>query len=65
MSEAGHSDPSKKWLLFFFVCFGMTVFAIGVFAMFTYKVDAPDAPASGGHGMLLPEQQPQAHHWIA
>ena len=65
MSEAGHSDPSKKWLFFFFVCFGVTVFAIGVFALFNYKVDAPDAPVSGGHGMILPEQAPLTHHWLA
>lgn len=55
MSEK-HNDPSQKWLTFFFVCFGLTVLAIGVFALFTYKVDAPDAAVSGGHGGMLLQQ---------
>jgi len=57
MSKAEtHNDPSMKWLIFFFVCFGLSVFAIGVIALFTYKCNAPEAPASGGHGMILPNQ---------
>jgi len=55
---AHHKDPSAKWLIFFFVCFGLTVLSIGVFALFTYKVDAPepgqDAGGGGHHGMRLP-----------
>ena len=62
MSEdAHHQDPSSKWLTFFFVCFGMTVFAIGVFALFTYHVDAPEGAAEAGHhGMSLPQDVPHA-----
>jgi len=64
MSEdAHHQDPSSKWLIFFFVCFGMTVLAIGVFAAFTYNVNAPEvAPEAGHHGMIMPQDVPHAQH---
>ena len=61
--DAHHQDPSSKWLIFFFVCFGLTVFAIGVFAAFTYKVDAPEAaPEAGHHGMIWPQDGNYAPH---
>jgi hypothetical protein len=50
MSGTEHKDPSKAWLFFFFVCFILTVFGIGIFAKFTYNVDAPTPQAAGGHG---------------
>lgn len=34
MSESAHSNTSQQWLIFFFVCFAMSVFAIGVWAAF-------------------------------
>ena len=65
MSAETHNDPSRRWLTFFFVCFTLTVFAIGVWACFCYKADAPDAPASGGHGgMILPSDGQWAPHAI-
>ncbi len=61
--DAHHKDPSSRWLIFFFVCFGMTVFAIGVFAAFTYNANAPEAaPEAGHHGMLLPQDVPHSLH---
>jgi hypothetical protein len=61
--DAHHKDPASKWLIFFFVCFGMVVLSIGVFAAFTYKVDAPEeAPAAGHHGMMLPQDGDYAPH---
>lgn len=50
MSAPGHRDPAQGWLIFFFVCFAMVVFGIGVFAKFTYDVDAPEVTTSGGGG---------------
>jgi len=50
MSAPGHRDPAQGWLIFFFVCFAMVVFGLGIFAKFTYDVDAPDVPAAGGGG---------------
>jgi hypothetical protein len=50
MSVPGHRDPAQGWLIFFFVCFAMVVFGLGVFANFTYDVNAPDVPAAGGGG---------------
>ncbi len=55
MGAATHKDPSRNWLIFFFICFGLVVFAIGVFAAFTYNVNAPEVAPSGGHGMILPQ----------
>jgi len=49
MSAPKHKDPSKGWLIFFFVCFTSSVVAIGVYNCFNYKVDAPEAPVAGGH----------------
>ncbi|HEY9717687.1 MAG TPA: hypothetical protein V6C69_09475 [Trichormus sp.] len=49
MSAPTHKDPSKGWLIFFFVCFTMSVVAIGVYAKFCYNVDAPEAAVTGGH----------------
>lgn len=50
MSAPGHKDPAQGWLTFFFVCFAMVVFGIGVFAMSTYDVNAPEPTATGGGG---------------
>ncbi|HEY9758509.1 MAG TPA: hypothetical protein V6C97_25310 [Oculatellaceae cyanobacterium] len=59
--DAHHKDPSSKWLVFFFVCFGMVVFAIGVFAAFTYNANAPEAAPEGGHhGMVMPQNVPHS-----
>jgi hypothetical protein len=61
MSAPTHKDPSQTWLIFFFVCFTITVGMIGLWACFSYKVDDATAPAGGGghgHGMILPEQVP-------
>lgn len=49
MSAEAHKDPAKSWLTFFFVCFASSVLAIGVWACFNYKVDAPEAAVSAGH----------------
>jgi hypothetical protein len=50
MSAQTHKDPSKGWLLLFFVCFVLSVFGIGVWQLATgYNPDTPDAPAAGGH----------------
>ncbi len=49
MSAETHSDPSKNWLIAFMVAFMCTVFAIGVWAMMNYHVDAVEAPAAAGH----------------
>ena len=56
MSDATHKDTSKGWLIFFFICFALVVLAIGLFAAFTYKVNAPEPHPSGEHsGMILPQ----------
>lgn len=57
MSSSEHHDPSRTWLTFFFVCFAMSVFGIGLYALYAHSTQDPNAvPAepSGGHGMLLP-----------
>ena len=56
MADTPHSDSSTSWLTFFFVCFILTM-SIGAFAIFTYKVNAPEPEPGGGghHGMVLPE----------
>ncbi|MDZ4834515.1 MAG: hypothetical protein SGJ27_12120 [Candidatus Melainabacteria bacterium] len=51
--SGAHSNTSQQWLIFFFVCFGMSVFAIGVWACFNYDVHTatlPPGAASGGGG---------------
>ena len=67
MTSATHEDASMLWLKIFLVCFVLSVFGIGVWACFFYKVDAPEAPAAGGHGgMILPsdgEWAPHARIW--
>ncbi|MBX9666216.1 MAG: hypothetical protein K2X93_01300 [Candidatus Obscuribacterales bacterium] len=57
---SAHSDTSQKWLIFFFVCFGMSVFGIGIWACFCYNVaeaQKPPGGAGGGHGMITPMDQ--------
>jgi hypothetical protein len=54
MSGSAHSNTSQQWLIFFFVCFGMSVLAIGVWAAFNNQVGGDgyvhSGPAtSGGH----------------
>jgi hypothetical protein len=67
MSGETHSDPSKNWLIFFFICFFLTVFGIGLWAKLFYNANAPVPKASGGHGgMILPadgEYAPHANIW--
>ncbi|MBS1954797.1 MAG: hypothetical protein JST89_11460 [Cyanobacteria bacterium SZAS-4] len=59
MSAPTHKDPSQTWLIFFFVCFTITVGMIGLWACFSYKVDdGTPAPAGGHHGMIQPHQIP-------
>lgn len=54
MSESGHDNSANKWLTFFMVCFALTM-AIGIWAIFTYNVNAPEAkPSGGGHGYIIP-----------
>lgn len=58
-----HKDPSKNWLIFFFICFTCTVVAIGLWAQFCYHVDDVDKPAGGGsHGWLSPQDGEYAPH---
>lgn len=56
MAEKTHSDVSRNWLVFFFVCF-VVVMGIGLVAIFTYNANAPVVkPAAGEHGsMILPQ----------
>lgn len=63
MSEA-HSDTATKWLAFFFVCFAIAIFGIGLWAAFNYNVqDAQKPPGGGGgHGMILPMDGDYAPH---
>lgn len=55
MSGSAHSNTSQQWLIFFFVCFAMSVLAIGVWAAFNNQVGGNGylhdsaAPSSGGH----------------
>ena len=64
MSAPTHNDPSKAWLIFFFVCFTLTVGMIGLWAALAYHVDdgTAAAPAGHGHGMILPKQIPNSTH---
>ena len=63
MTTETHSKANEYWLMFFFVCFVIVLVGIGLVAAFTYDVNAPEkAPAGGGHGMILP--QDQAHKLI-
>jgi hypothetical protein len=58
MTTETHSKASELWLWFFFVCFVIVLVGIGLLAVCTYNVNAPEGkPAAGEHGMLLPEQQ--------
>ncbi|MCA9803296.1 MAG: hypothetical protein KC777_15100 [Cyanobacteria bacterium HKST-UBA02] len=53
MSSSEHHDSSHNWLIFFFVCFAITVFGIGVWACCCYDPNAVPADESGGgHGMI-------------
>lgn len=44
-----HKDPSKGWLILFFVCFVITIVGIGCFAAMFYNVNAPEAGVEAGH----------------
>ncbi len=45
MTETAHKDPSKGWLVLFFVAFIITVFGIGVWQLVThYNPDAGRCP---------------------
>ncbi len=56
MSTEHHSDASHNWLIFFMVCF-WSIMAIGLWAIFSYDCNAPEAkPSGGGHGgMIIPK----------
>ncbi|HEY9679579.1 MAG TPA: hypothetical protein V6C76_16340 [Drouetiella sp.] len=62
MSAPEHKDPSQTWLIFFFVCFTVTVGMIGLWAALAYRVDndqpKPGGGGHGGHGMIQPYQIP-------
>jgi hypothetical protein len=65
MSDATHSDVSLKWLSFFFVCFILVIVGIGLTALCTYNVNAPEPKPSGGHGgMILPQDGQYAPHVV-
>jgi hypothetical protein len=66
MSAPTHSDPSQKWLIFFFVCFTLTVGMIGLWAAVSYRVDdsVPAPAGGGGHGMILPDQILNTNHYL-
>jgi hypothetical protein len=50
MSAQAHKDPSKAWLILFFVCFLLSIVGIGVWQLATgYNPDQPDAAVTGGH----------------
>ena len=60
MSATEHNDPSTRWLTFFFVCFAISVFGIGLWALYagmTHDPNAEPSEPSGGHGMILPGQE--------
>lgn len=60
MTTESHSKANEIWLWFFFICFVIVLVGIGLLAVCTYNVNAPEsAPAAGEHGMLLQQQQPQ------
>jgi hypothetical protein len=52
-----HHDTSENWLYFFFVCFGIIL--LGIVFLFARNVnDEPQQPnSSGGHSMILPQEQ--------
>jgi hypothetical protein len=47
---SAHKDPSKNWLILFFVCFIITIVGIGVYALLCYHADEqPVVEAAHGH----------------
>jgi hypothetical protein len=57
MTTETHSKANEIWLIFFFICFVIVLVGIGLLAVCTYNVNAPEGkPAAGEHGMLLPQQ---------
>lgn len=62
-----HNKQLDAWFKAFFTMFWL-VMAIGIYAIFNYKVDAPEPKpgGGGGHGMILPqdgEYAPHARSW--
>ncbi len=50
MTESEHQqDTSLAWIKFFFICFFLVVFGIGIYAAFNYRVNAPTATQASGH----------------
>lgn len=62
MTEKAHHDTSHAWLIFFMVCFAITVLGIGVWALCCYDVNKKPAAPTGGHGMILPMDGDYAPH---
>ena len=57
-----HNKTLDTWFKAFFTFF-LLVMAIGIYAIFNYKVDAPvPKPGGGGHGMILPQDGEYAPH---
>ncbi len=42
-------DTSLGWIKFFFICFFLVVFGIGIYAAFNYKANPPVQTQSSGH----------------
>ncbi|HEY9787208.1 MAG TPA: hypothetical protein V6D17_17595 [Candidatus Obscuribacterales bacterium] len=53
MAETAHRDPAKGWIIFFFICFAIVVFAIGAIQLIPGVYDAnppePTVTKGGGH----------------
>lgn len=58
-----HNKTLDAWFKTFVTIFWL-VMAIGIYALFTYKVDAPEPKpgGGGGHGMILPQDGEYAPH---
>jgi hypothetical protein len=63
MAESEHKDSSRSWLIFFFVCFALTL--IGIVVFFARDINKESQPAStGSHSsMILPSDKKQMHYF--
>jgi uncharacterized membrane protein len=51
MTASEHQDPSKRWLIFFFVCFALVLIGIVVFFARDINNEPEVKPAAGSaHG---------------
>jgi uncharacterized membrane protein len=62
MTADKHSDPSSKWLIFFFICFAFVMLGIVIFFARDINTQQPSAPAGGHGGMILPGDGNYAPH---